>query len=69
MKGYIPPYKPPVTSATDTSNFDQEFTREKPIDSVVDEYLSESVQKQFGGWTYVGSEQLGNSLVQGGSIR
>ncbi|KAL3229175.1 Serine/threonine-protein kinase YPK2/YKR2 [Nakaseomyces bracarensis] len=69
MKGYIPPYKPPVTSATDTSNFDQEFTREKPIDSVVDEYLSESVQKQFGGWTYVGSEQLGSSLAQGGSIR
>lgn len=69
MKGYIPPYKPPVISAMDTSNFDQEFTREKPIDSVVDEYLSESVQKQFGGWTYVGNEQLGSSMVQGRSIR
>ena len=69
MKGYIPPYKPPVTSAIDTSNFDQEFTREKPIDSVVDEFLSESVQKQFGGWTYVGNEQLGSSMVQGRSIR
>lgn len=69
MKGYIPPYKPPVTSAMDTSNFDQEFTREKPIDSVVDEYLSESVQKQFGGWTYVGTEQLGSSMAQGRSIR
>lgn len=69
MKGYIPPYKPPVSSAMDTSNFDQEFTREKPIDSVVDEYLSESVQKQFGGWTYVGSEQLGSSMTQGRSIR
>ncbi|AQZ17749.1 YPK1 (YKL126W) and YPK2 (YMR104C) [Zygosaccharomyces parabailii] len=69
MKGYIPPYKPPVSSAMDTSNFDQEFTREKPIDSVVDEYLSESVQKQFGGWTYVGNEQLGSSMVQGRSIR
>lgn len=53
----------------DTSNFDEEFTREKPIDSVVDEYLSESVQKQFGGWTYVGNEQLGSSMVQGRSIR
>ncbi|CAR29179.1 hypothetical protein ZYGR_0Z01000 [Zygosaccharomyces rouxii] len=69
MKGYIPPYKPPVSSAMDTSNFDQEFTREKPIDSVVDEYLSESVQKQFGGWTYVGNEQLGSSMIQGRSIR
>ncbi|GCE99413.1 serine/threonine protein kinase, AGC [Zygosaccharomyces mellis] len=69
MKGYIPPYKPPVSNAMDTSNFDQEFTREKPIDSVVDEYLSESVQKQFGGWTYVGNEQLGSSMFQGRSIR
>lgn len=69
IKGYIPPYKPPVTSAIDTSNFDQEFTREKPIDSVVDEFLSESVQKQFGGWTYVGNEQLGSSMIQGRSIR
>lgn len=69
MKGYIPPYKPPVSSAMDTSNFDQEFTKEKPIDSVVDEYLSESVQKQFGGWTYMGNEQLGSSMAQGTSIR
>ncbi|CDO95931.1 unnamed protein product [Kluyveromyces dobzhanskii CBS 2104] len=63
MKGYIPPYKPPVMGAMDTSNFDQEFTREKPIDSVVNEFLSESVQQQFGGWTYVGSEQLGQSMM------
>ncbi|CCF57950.1 hypothetical protein KAFR_0D03020 [Kazachstania africana CBS 2517] len=69
MKGYIPPYKPSVSNAMDTSNFDQEFTQEKPIDSVVDEYLSESVQKQFGGWTYVGSEQLGSSVIQGRSIK
>ncbi|EDO19622.1 hypothetical protein Kpol_1018p162 [Vanderwaltozyma polyspora DSM 70294] len=69
MKGYIPPYKPPVVSSVDTSNFDEEFTREKPIDSVVDEFLSESVQQQFGGWTYVGNEQLGSSMAQGRSIR
>ncbi|CAB4257133.1 similar to Saccharomyces cerevisiae YMR104C YPK2 Protein kinase with similarity to serine/threonine protein kinase Ypk1p [Maudiozyma barnettii] len=69
MKGYIPPYKPHVSNAADTSNFDQEFTKEKPVDSVVDEFLSESVQKQFGGWTYVGNEQLGSSMVQGRSIR
>lgn len=54
-KGYIPPYKPRVRDSTDISNISSEFTNEKPIDSVVDDYLSESVQKQFGGWTYVGS--------------
>lgn len=69
MKGYIPPYKPHVSSSADTSNFDQEFTNEKPVDSVVDDFLSASVQKQFGGWTYVGNEQLGSSMVQGRSIR
>lgn len=68
LKGYIPPYKPIVKSEIDTANFDQEFTKEKPIDSVVDEYLSASIQKQFGGWTYIGDEQLGDSPSQGRSI-
>ncbi|ODV85848.1 hypothetical protein CANARDRAFT_27930 [[Candida] arabinofermentans NRRL YB-2248] len=54
-KGYIPPYKPQVKDSTDISNISSEFTDERPMDSVVDDYLSESVQKQFGGWTYVGS--------------
>ncbi|AOA64013.1 Serine/threonine-protein kinase [Komagataella phaffii] len=54
-KSYIPPFKPPVQDSFDTSNFDAEFTSERPLDSVVDDYLSESVQKQFGGWTYIGS--------------
>lgn len=58
LKGYIPPYKPSVESTLDTSNFDAEFTNERPVDSVVNDFLSESVQKQFGGWTYVGNEQL-----------
>lgn len=58
LKGYIPPYKPPVEDTLDTSNFDTEFTAQRPVDSVVNDFLSESVQKQFGGWTYVGSEQL-----------
>lgn len=58
LKGYIPPYKPSVEGNLDTSNFDAEFTSERPVDSVVNDYLSESVQKQFGGWTYVGNEQL-----------
>lgn len=61
-KGYLPPFKPNVKDSVDTSNFDQEFTNEKPVDSVMNDYLSESVQKQFGGWTYVGTEQLGDSV-------
>lgn len=59
-KGYLPPFRPPVRDGFDTSNFDQEFTNEQPVDSVVNEYLSDSVQKQFGGWTYVGTEHMGD---------
>lgn len=57
-KSYLPPFKPNVDNLLDTSNFDQEFTNEKPQDSVVDDFLSESVQKQFGGWTYNGDNVL-----------
>ncbi|KAK9471715.1 kinase-like domain-containing protein [Dipodascopsis tothii] len=72
-KKYPAPFKPSVASATDTSNFDKEFTSEVPTDSVVDDYLSESVQRQFGGWTYndsrlattVGREEAGPGSVIG----
>ncbi|KAK7204957.1 kinase-like domain-containing protein [Myxozyma melibiosi] len=70
-KKYPPPFKPSVASATDTSNFDKEFTNEVPTDSVVDDYLSESVQRQFGGWTYSDSRlgtTLGNSGPGPGSV-
>ncbi|ODQ81811.1 hypothetical protein BABINDRAFT_160049 [Babjeviella inositovora NRRL Y-12698] len=60
-KAYEPPFKPGVHDSMDTSNFEEEFTNERPMDSVVDDFLSESVQKQFGGWTYTGSERLGES--------
>lgn len=57
-KSYLPPFKPNVENLLDTSNFDLDFTNEKPQDSVVDSFLSESVQKQFGGWTYNGDNML-----------
>jgi serum/glucocorticoid-regulated kinase 2 len=60
-KGYIPPYKPQVKNNMDISNISSEFTDERPMDSVVDDFLSESVQKQFGGWTYVGSYDAANN--------
>ncbi|KAH8923080.1 Pkinase-domain-containing protein [Atractiella rhizophila] len=48
-----PPFKPSVESAADTSNFDEEFTAEAPVDSVVEpSHLSESVQAQFEGFTF-----------------
>lgn len=60
-KGYTPPFKPPVTSAFDTNNFDSEFTSEIPADSVVTDHLSRSMQKQFEGWTYVGESKLSDA--------
>lgn len=63
-KKYAAPFKPAVESAADTSNFDAEFTSEVPADSVVDDYLSESVQQQFGGWTYTGDSKLASGSGQ-----
>lgn len=62
-KKYAAPFLPNVASATDTSNFDQEFTSEVPMDSVVgkDFFLSESVQQQFGGWSYTNDSKLASS--------
>jgi len=70
MKKYQPPFKPLVKSAMDTSNFDEEFTNEIPLDSVVeDSRLSETVQQQFAGFTYDASDggplSLASSMNQG----
>ncbi|PWA01999.1 hypothetical protein BB558_001868 [Smittium angustum] len=55
-KKYDPPFKPYVSSAFDTSNFEDEFTTELPEDSYIpDSNLSETVQQQFSGFTYDGS--------------
>lgn len=56
-------------NAMDTKNFDQEFTQEMPMDSVVDggAYLSESVQQQFSGWSY--SRPGGMGSTEPGSVR
>ncbi|KAJ3124271.1 hypothetical protein HK098_001281 [Nowakowskiella sp. JEL0407] len=56
---YQPLFRPNVASATDTSNFDSEFTSEVPVDSVAEgSKLSDVVQQQFTGFTY----QAGNKL-------
>ncbi|KAJ3033088.1 hypothetical protein HDV00_006732 [Rhizophlyctis rosea] len=64
---YSPPFRPNVSSATDTSNFDEEFTSEMPTDSISDSSaLSESIQQQFVGFTYQPTEAIAGSLIQGG---
>ncbi|KAF8349469.1 kinase-like domain-containing protein [Amanita rubescens] len=51
-----PPFKPSVASPVDVSNFDTVFTTEAPIDSYVeDSNLSSTVQAQFSGFSYNGT--------------
>ncbi|KAG8850049.1 AGC protein kinase Gad8 [Tulasnella sp. 330] len=66
-KKITPPFKPSVTGQIDVSNFDPEFTLEPPMDSVVtDSALSETVQDQFRGFTYIpANEYMGESVQQG----
>jgi hypothetical protein len=45
-------------SAIDTSNFDQVFTSEIPLDSVVEDHnLSQTMQQRFAGFSYDGAQQ------------
>ncbi|CAG8981663.1 hypothetical protein HYALB_00013621 [Hymenoscyphus albidus] len=53
QRKYEPTFKPNVTGALDTANFDVEFTGEVPTDSLVDgPLLSQTMQQQFTGWSY-----------------
>jgi len=53
------PFKPKVRSQEDTSQIDPQFTRERPEDSLPDpSVLSESVQGNFDGFTYVADSVL-----------
>ncbi|PUU73782.1 kinase-like domain-containing protein [Tuber borchii] len=68
QKKIQPAFRPNVTNAMDTANFDKEFTSEVPTDSVVDgDFLSQSVQQQFTGWSYNRPGQLG--MGEHGSVR
>ncbi|KAF8229706.1 AGC/Akt protein kinase [Tricholoma matsutake] len=51
-----PPFKPSVDSPVDVSNFDTVFTEEDPVDSFVeDSNLSKTMQDQFSGFSYNGT--------------
>ncbi|KAJ3361552.1 Serine/threonine kinase [Allomyces arbusculus] len=52
-KQIAPPFVPRLTSATDTSNFDTEFTREPPQLTPIHTVLDEVEQAEFLGFSYV----------------
>ncbi|CAO3637524.1 unnamed protein product [Cunninghamella blakesleeana] len=73
QKKVQPPFKPMVENAYDTTNFDDEFTSEAPLESMVDEsHISKTMQEQFAGFTYnpandgVMSESFNGSVPNGG---
>lgn len=48
-----PPFKPKLKSAADVSNFDSDFTMEKPVLTPVDPQILASMdQEQFKGFSY-----------------
>jgi classical protein kinase C/novel protein kinase C epsilon type len=48
-----PPYFPTIGAATDTSNFDSEFTKEQPTLTPVHTHLSAKDQQEFAGFSWV----------------
>ncbi|KAI9349036.1 hypothetical protein BDR26DRAFT_852855 [Obelidium mucronatum] len=48
-----PPFVPAITSATDVSNFDEEFTKEMPVLTPCKTVLAAADQEEFRGFTYM----------------
>ncbi|CAI2168799.1 11740_t:CDS:10 [Funneliformis geosporum] len=48
-----PPFYPSISSPTDTSNFDDEFTSEVPVLTPVHSHLKSEAQEEFKGFSYV----------------
>ncbi|KAI0534582.1 Pkinase-domain-containing protein [Xylaria digitata] len=68
QRKYEPTFKPRVLDATDTDNFDPDFTNEVPQDSYVDgPMLSQTMQDQFQGFSY--NRPIAGLGDGGGSIK
>ncbi|KAI9815385.1 MAG: Serine/threonine kinase [Phylliscum demangeonii] len=52
LKRIPAPFLPQISSATDTSNFDSEFTSVTPVLTPVQSVLSQAMQEQFRGFSY-----------------
>ncbi|KAH0785074.1 AGC family protein kinase [Histomonas meleagridis] len=60
---YTPEWIPVISSETDTSNFDEEFTKEDAVVSFEDESLIvNETQKAFDGFTCTKDDSLGDML-------
>ncbi|KAF3005462.1 Serine/threonine kinase [Neopestalotiopsis sp. 37M] len=51
-KRVAPPFLPQIKNATDTSNFDSEFTSVTPVLTPVQSVLSQAMQEEFRGFSY-----------------
>ncbi|XP_063072835.1 protein kinase C epsilon type-like [Engraulis encrasicolus] len=54
-----PPFKPRIKTKRDVNNFDQDFTREDPVlTPVEDEIIKQINQEEFKGFSYFGEETV-----------
>ncbi|XP_060103687.1 protein kinase C epsilon type [Heteronotia binoei] len=54
-----PPFKPRIKTKRDVNNFDQDFTREDPVLTPVDDTIIKQInQEEFKGFSYFGEELL-----------
>ncbi|XP_066519529.1 protein kinase C epsilon type isoform X2 [Hoplias malabaricus] len=54
-----PPFKPRIKTKRDVNNFDQDFTREDPVLTPVDDAIIKQInQDEFKGFSYFGEETL-----------
>ncbi|CEP19767.1 hypothetical protein [Parasitella parasitica] len=65
------PFKPSVMNMYDTTNFDEEFTSENPVDSIPAEgesQISKTMQEQFKGFTFNPDGALADSYNNSSSL-
>ncbi|KAG7462655.1 hypothetical protein MATL_G00187080 [Megalops atlanticus] len=54
-----PPFKPRIKTKRDVNNFDQDFTREEPVLTPVEDAIIKQInQEEFRGFSYFGEETL-----------